>query len=185
MNREFSADPNTRSNLVVIAFRHVDDANEMRGALLKLQKKSVLDTDDMVVVTRDADGKVHLHQQANLPAMGATFGSFLGLLVGVMFLNPPAGALLGIGVGALSGKLGDIGISDAFMKDVGATLTAGSAALFVLVRKSIPDKVLEGLKPFTGRSRVLQTSLTKDNEELLRRLLEGQGDTEILPQKSS
>jgi uncharacterized membrane protein len=41
------------------------------------------------------------------------------------------------------------------------------------VRKSTPDKVLEGLKPFAGKGRVLQTSLDKDKEEDLRKLFEG------------
>jgi uncharacterized membrane protein len=176
MTREFSTDPNSRSNLVVIGFRHVDDADEMRAALIKLQQESIIDLEDMVVVTCDSEGKVHLHQRVNLPAMTTTLGSFLGLMLGILFLNPPAGALLGFGMGALSGKFGDIGISDAFMKDLGATLTSGSAALFVLVRRSIPTKVLEGLKPFAGKSRVLQTSLTTDKEELLRELLERQED---------
>ena len=59
------------------------------------------------------------------------------------------------------------------MKDLSATLTPGTAALFVLVRNSTPDKVLEGLKDFAGKGRVLQTSLTKDKEHELRQLLEG------------
>lgn len=75
--------------------------------------------------------------------------------------------------GAAGGALTDIGINDQFMKDLGATLTAGTSALFVLVRKSTPDKVLEGLQPFIGKGKVLQTSLTKDEEEELRRALEG------------
>ena len=58
------------------------------------------------------------------------------------------------------------------MRDLGATLTSDSAALFVLVRKSTPDKVLEGLKPFAGKGRVLQTSLTKDKEDELRKFIE-------------
>ena len=59
------------------------------------------------------------------------------------------------------------------MKDLGAFLTSGSSALFVLVRNSTPDKVLEGLKPFAGKGRVLQTSLTRDKEDELRKLMEG------------
>ena len=42
-----------------------------------------------------------------------------------------------------------------------------------LVRKSAPDKVLDGLQPFIGKAKVLQTSLTKDKEEELRQALEG------------
>ena len=76
------------------------------------------------------------------------------------------------GSGALSGKLTDIGINDQFMKDLGATITPGTSALFVLVRKATPDKVLEGLKPFAGKGRILQTSLTKDKEDELRAFIE-------------
>jgi uncharacterized membrane protein len=54
------------------------------------------------------------------------------------------------------------------MKDLGATHTAGTSALFVLVRKAAPDKALEVLKPFAGQGRVLPFSLTKEKEEELR-----------------
>jgi len=91
----------------------------------------------------------------------------------MLFLNPLLGVAVGAGSGALSGKLADLGINDKFMKDLGATLTPGSSALFVLVRNSTPDKVLEGLKPFAGKGRVLQTSLTKDKEDDLRKFMEG------------
>jgi uncharacterized membrane protein len=94
------------------------------------------------------------------------------MLIGLLFLNPLLGAGIGAGAGALSGKFADIGINDQFMKDLAATFTPGSSALFVLVRKSTPDKVLEGLKPFAGKGRVLQTSLTKDKEEELRKFIE-------------
>ncbi len=49
----------------------------------------------------------------------------------------------------------------------------GCSALFVLVRKATGDKVLAGLSEFTGKGKVLQTSLTKDKEEELRKVIEG------------
>ena len=160
------------SNLVVIAFNNPADAFEMRAALVKLQAQYLIEMDDAVVVTRDQNNKVQLHQAVNLTAAGAVSGAFWGTLIGIIFLNPLLGAALGAGSGALSGKLTDLGISDQFMKELGATLTPGTSALFVLVRKSTPDKVLEGLKPFAGKGRVLQTSLTKDKEEELRQFIE-------------
>ena len=63
-----------------------------------------------------------------------------------------------------------IGISDKFIKELGETITPGSSALFVLVRKATPDKVLEALKGFKGK--ILKTSLTADKEEALREVLE-------------
>jgi uncharacterized membrane protein len=160
------------SNLIVIGFNNEADAFEMRAALAKLQTQYLIEMEDAVVVTRDAGGKVQLHQAVNLTAAGAVSGAFWGTLIGMLFLNPLLGTAMGAGAGALSGKLSDIGINDQFMKDLGGTLAPGSSALFVLVRKSTPDKVLEGLKAFAGKGRVLQTSLTKDKEEELRAFIE-------------
>ncbi len=52
MKRDFSVEPNTRGNLVVIGFHHVADANEMGAALVRLQDEFVIGADDMMVVTR-------------------------------------------------------------------------------------------------------------------------------------
>ena len=161
------------SNLIVVGFNDPAAAFEMRAALAKMQVQYLIEMEDAVVVTRDAGGAVQLHQTLNLVAAAAAGGAFWGSLIGLLFLNPLLGAAVGAGSGALSGKFADIGINDQFMKDLSATLTPGSAALFVLVRKSTPDKVLEGLKPFAGKGRVLQTSLTKDKEDELRQILEG------------
>jgi uncharacterized membrane protein len=161
------------SNLIVVAFNNPADAFEMRAALAKMQAQYLIEMEDAVVVTRDDKGAVQLHQALNLTVAGAVSGAFWGTLIGLLFLNPLLGAAIGAGSGALSGKLADLGINDQFMQDLGATLTPGSAALFVLVRKSTPDKVLEGLKPFAGKGKVLQTSLTKDKEDELRQFIEG------------
>ncbi len=158
------------SNLIVIGFDDESTAFSMRAELVKMQKEYLIEMED-VVVTKDDNDKVKLHQAVNLTTSGAVGGSFWGMLIGVLFLNPLAGAAVGAGAGALSGKLADIGINDKFMKDLGETFTTGTSALCVLVRKATPDKVLEGLKGFKGK--VIQTSLTKDKEEELRKVLEG------------
>ncbi len=158
------------SNLVVIGFEDEHTAFEMRAELVRLQKEYLIEMEDVVVVTKDEKGKVKLHQAANLTAVGAVGGSFWGMLLGMIFFNPLMGAAVGAGAGALSGKLRDIGIDDNFIKGLGETITPESSALFVLVRKSTPDKVLEELKGFRGK--ILQTSLTADKEEALREALD-------------
>jgi uncharacterized membrane protein len=158
------------SNLIVIGFDDESTAFAMRAELAKMQKEYLIEMEDVVVVTKDEKDKVKLHQAVNLTASGAVGGSFWGMLIGMIFLNPLLGAAVGAGAGALSGKLADIGVSDTFMKDLGDTLKPGTSALFVLVRKATPDKVLEGLKGFKGK--IIQTSLTKDKEDELRKVLE-------------
>jgi len=42
------------------------------------------------------------------------------------------------------------------------------------VRKATADKVLEGLEQFKGKGKVIQTSLTKDDDATLRAFIEAQ-----------
>jgi len=161
------------SDLTVIAFDDEHTAFALRAELAKLQKEYLIEMDDVVVVTKDDKGKVKLHQAQNLTALGAVSGGFWGTLIGLIFLNPLLGAAVGAGAGALSGSLTDIGISNDFMKQLADSFKPGCSAVFVLVRKATPDKVLKGLEPFKGKGKVLQTSLTKDKEDELRKVIEG------------
>ena len=160
------------SDLVVISFDDEHTAFEMRAELVKLQKEYLIEMEDVVVVTKDDKGKVKLHQAQNLTALGAVSGGFWGVLIGMIFLNPLLGAAVGAGAGALSGALADIGISNDMMKSFAESFKPGCSALFVLVRKATGDKVLAGLSEFTGKGKVLKTSLTKDKEEELRKVIE-------------
>jgi uncharacterized membrane protein len=160
------------STLVAVVFDDESTAFEMRAALARMQKQYLLEMEDAVVVTRDERGKAKLHQAVSLTGVGAAGGAFWGMLIGLLFLNPFLGAVVGAGAGALSGKFKDIGVDDKMMKDIGQSLKPGTSALFVLLRKATPDKVLEGLKQFTGKGRVFQTSLSKDDENALREVLE-------------
>jgi uncharacterized membrane protein len=161
------------SDLIVIAFKDEQTAFALRAELAKMQKEYLIEMEDVVVVTKDDKGKVKLHQAANLTAMGAVTGGFWGMLIGLIFLNPLLGVAVGAGAGAVSGALTDIGVDDKMMKELAASFKPGCSAVFVLVRKATGDKVLEGLKEFTGKGKVLQTSLAKDKEEELRAVIEG------------
>jgi uncharacterized membrane protein len=160
------------SDLVAVLFEDEHTALEMRADLAKLQKEYLIEMDDVVVVTKDAEGKIKLHQAVNLTAAGALSGGFWGMLIGMIFFNPLLGLAVGAGAGAISGKLADIGIDDKMMKDMAESFQPGNSALFVLVRKMTADKVLDDLKAFAGKGKILRTSLTKDKEDELRKVLE-------------
>ena len=144
-------------------------AEEVRLTLVKLQKDYLIDLEDAVAVTKDANGNIKLHQAVNLTAAGAVSGGFWGTLIGLIFLNPLLGLAIGASAGAVSGALSDVGINDQFMKDLAATMQPNSSALFVLVRKSTPDKVLEEVKGTGGT--VLKTSLSHEDEAKLQAAL--------------
>lgn len=158
------------SDLIVIGYEDKFKAEEVRTQLLKLQKEYLIDLEDAVVAVKNDEGKVKLHQITNLTAVGAVSGGFWGSLIGLIFLNPLLGLAAGAGAGALSGALTDVGINDDFMKDLAATFKNGSSLLFVLVRKSTPDKVLAEIQGTGGK--VIKTSLTHEQEQKLQAALD-------------
>ena len=159
------------STLVVIGYNDQFKAEEIRLKLWKMQKEYLIDLEDAVVAVKDEKGKVKLRQAYDLTSAGALSGGFWGTLIGLIFLNPLLGFAVGAPAGAVSGALTDVGIDDNFMKELAATMTPGSSTLFVLVRKSTPDKVLEELKGSGGT--VLKTSLSHDDEIKLQVALNG------------
>ncbi len=161
------------SELVAIAYDDEFKADEVRLTLAKLQKEHLIELEDAAVVIKNDQGKVKLNQAVNLTAAGAASGSFWGLLIGTLFFCPLAGVAVGAASGALSGAVSDIGVDDDFMRELGDSLPPGSSALFVLIRKATPDKVLAEIAPFGGK--VLRTSLSKDDESQLQEVLNNRG----------
>jgi uncharacterized membrane protein len=157
------------SHLIVIEYDDMYRAEEVRLKLQRMQKEYLLDLDDAVVAVKDEKGKIKLHQLVNLTAAGASSGGFWGALIGLIFLNPLLGMAMGAAAGAVSGALTDVGINDNFMKDLAAGLPLGSSALFVLVRRSTPERVLEEVAGTGGK--ILKTSLTHEDETKLQTAL--------------
>ncbi len=158
------------SKLVVLGFDSPEKADQVLHKLVTLQKEHLIDLEDAAVVVRGEDGKCQVKQAINLTAAGAAGGSFWGLLIGLLFMHPLLGVLAGTAAGAISGSLSDFGINDDFIKELGTTLQNGSSALFILVRKATPDKVLEEIKGYDGK--VLHTSLSIKEETALKEALE-------------
>src|SRR5918996_4150013 len=83
----------------------------------------------------------------NPAGSGAAGVALWGGLIGLLFLAP----LLGAAIGGVAGAVTDLSIDDRFMKELGESLPADGAALFVLVRKVTPDKVIPRISGYGGR----------------------------------
>lgn len=161
------------AELVAIGFDTQEEADRVLTELHRLQKEYLIDLNDAVVAVRSDDGKVRLKQSVGTVGIGAASGGlsgiFWGTLVGLLFLNPLAGLALGgaigAGTGALAGALTDYGIDDNFIRSLAENMPPGSSALFILVRKVQPEKVLQEISKFNGR--VLRTSLSPEQEQRL------------------
>ncbi len=157
------------SSLIAVGFKDEFTADAVLLELRKLQKEHLIDLEDAAVVIRDKDGKVKIKQTQELTTAGALSGGFWGLLFGFIFFNPLLGWAVGAIAGGISGALSDIGIDDNFIREVGSTIEPNTSAIFVLVRRATPDKVLEDLSRFKGK--VLKTSLSNEDEAKLQAVL--------------
>jgi uncharacterized membrane protein len=160
------------SNLIAIAYPDVATAERVRGELVQATKEHLLQLEDAVVIERRPDGKIKLHQGASLAGAGAAGGALWGGLIGLLFFAPLLGMAVGAATGGLTGKLADVGVDDQFMKNLGANMPSGSAALVMLGRSEVPERVLERVQQYGGH--VIQSSLGTEQEEQLRVAL---GDT--------
>ncbi|MDE1994700.1 MAG: DUF1269 domain-containing protein [Rhizobiaceae bacterium] len=172
------------SELIVLGFDEPDEADTILNRLVALEKEYLIDLEDAVVAVRDNAGKVRLKQSVNLATTAATrgglSGALWGSLVGLLFMNPLAGMIVGgafgAGSGALAGSVVDYGIDDNLIKHLAETIPVNSSALFLLVRKAQPEKVLAEFKDM--RARIVRTSLSPEQEAKLQTALSRGGTSE-------
>ena len=160
------------SELIVITYDQEQTGRDAFNELANLQKMQLLELEDAALAVKDDKGKVKVKQTLENQASGsaALWGGFWGLLIGLLFLAPIFWGLFGALMGYIFGKATDIGIDNKFIEQVGDSLEPGGAALFMLVVKATPDKVLEQMQKFGGE--VYQTSLSNEDEEKLKKALE-------------
>src|SRR6056297_955480 len=131
------------SSLVVLRFGDMGGAEAMRDKMYELQKRELITLEDAAVVVRKENGKAKVKQAHSLVGAGALGGAFWGMLIGLLFFAPWLGLIAGAAGGALSGKLGDIGVDDSFIKEVSETIEPGNSALFLLARDAEIDRITE------------------------------------------
>lgn len=158
------------STLTVVLFDDVLKAEEARATMAKLQRRGHIDIEDAVVVVKEADGTTKYRQTHKMTKKGAALGSAVGLVVGALLALPLLGGVLGAVTGAVSAALEDTGIEDNFIKELASHFKPGSSALFILVRKSQPYKVLDACRGFGGK--VLATSVSKEKAAMLQACLD-------------
>jgi uncharacterized membrane protein len=159
------------SQLVAIAYQDLPTAQQVVANIGRAQDMHEVELDDLVVVERQFDGKVKLHQPS-LTGRGAAGGALWGGLIGLIFFMPLFGMAIGAASGAAAGALSDAGVDDQFMKELGEELAPGNAAVIALVRNVTLDKVLDDVR-IPGR--IIRSSLDNETEARLQEALTAAG----------
>ena len=157
------------SELIVIGFPDESQGPKIIADFKAMQKNGGVELRDAMLVTKNADGKLQIKDEAGHPvAWGAVIGGALG---GLLFLvMPVVGAVAGAAVGGAIAHWLDLGVDRKFVEQWGETLQPNTSALFLLLGEGSETAAVQALKPYQGT--LLQTNVSSDLEAQLKRVLE-------------
>lgn len=157
------------SQLLVITFGDRETAGQAAERMKGISKAHAASIQDMAVVEKDADDKVHVHHGIDTAtAGGALGGGVLGLLLGLVFF-PIAGLLIGAAAGAFIGRSLHHNVDKKLIEDVTNDLGPNTSALFI-VGDGSPAAVVGALEPYKGK--VYQTTVDTETEAQLQAALD-------------
>jgi uncharacterized membrane protein len=157
----------------IYAATYADDASAEADydTLLELHAAKLVGTYDVALVTKDADGKVHVEKHEKPTQHGAWGGIAVGAAVGV--LAAPAvvpAALLGGVIGGLGGHFRK-GISKDDAKELGDLIEAGQATLLVIGESRLEEQLDKAL---TRAEKRIEKEIDVDSKEFKRELDEAE-----------
>jgi uncharacterized membrane protein len=139
--------------------------------LLDLHAAKLVGTYDVALISKDSEGKVHVHKHEKPTQHGAWGGVAVGALVGILF--PPSvlgAATVGGVVGGVGGHLKK-GMSRGDAKELGDLLQEGEAALIVIGESRLEEQLDKAL---TRAEKTIEKEIDADAKEFKRELDEAE-----------
>ena len=146
------------SELIVFAFENETGAKELETGLVAAQADQELRVNDAALVVRLEDGRPVLNHAVNLVGRGSLGGIFWGFILALVFWAKWWGLLVG-------GALGDLGLDDEFVKEVGESVEKGHSALLVMVEDGLVEAALKSAGEYNPK--VMRTTFSKEDEKVL------------------
>jgi uncharacterized membrane protein len=157
--------------LYLATYDDEDTAREDYNVLKELHATGVVGTYDAAIVTKDADGKVHVDKHEKPTQHGAWTGAGVGAVLGILF--PPSIIGSAIVAGAAGGLIGHVwrGLSRSDVKELGELIDEGQAALLIIGRDQLEETLDRELKRANKR---LNKQLDADAKAFEKELEESQ-----------
>ena len=151
------------SELIVFAFENETGAKELETGLVTAQADQGLRVNDAALVVRLEDGRPVLNHAVNLVGRGSLGGIFWGFILALVFWTKWWGLSVG-------GALGDLGLDDEFVKEVGESVEKGHSALLILVEDGMVAAALN--KAVDYNPKVMRTTFSKEDEKVLQTIFQ-------------
>ncbi len=129
-------------DLYIAVYSDPDAAGRDWADLKQLEEDEMIKLDGLVLVSRDADGKIHVRENTHDVRRGSIVGAVGGLVVGLIF--PPAllaSGLVGAGLGAGAGGLVSHHEKNEIKADVEDVLPPGSSGIVAVFEERWGDGV--------------------------------------------
>lgn len=157
------------AELIVLSFPDIGGAERCLNELLPLQHQHLIKLKDVACGAKKTDGKTHIAHLHPTTFEALLRGSLWGTLAGAIALEPFFGLLIGGTTALLMSTLrsnDDVISRTHIEKIVKTNLEPGQSALFLMVTKATPDKVMSRL--YNHNATIVSTSLSTVREQQLR-----------------
>lgn len=148
-------------------YASAEDAFADYDTLLELHHADLVGTYDVAIITKRADGKVHVEKHEKPTQHGAWTGIAVGAVVGILF---PPSIIGSAAVGGLAGGvIGHLarGMSRGDMKELGDLVEEGQAALVIVGESRIGEQLDKAL---TRALKSIEKETEADSKEFEREL---------------
>jgi uncharacterized membrane protein len=141
--------------LIVVGFPEKYKADEVMLDILKSESESLSELEDVVVITKNAEGKIRVKPYFDLIAeTRGRKSEFWGKFIQTLFEEDE------------KTSLENIGIDQQFCQKLDANMPINSSAIFILVHNKLdPEKVITKINEYNGV--LLRASLIQENENQL------------------
>jgi uncharacterized membrane protein len=150
-------------DLYIAAYPDPDAARGDWDTIKELAKDDVVKVDGLILVSRRADGKIHVDDDFHETRKGAKWGAVGGAVVGLIF--PPAllaSAAVGAGIGAGTGALVSHGRKEEIKADVDDTLPLNSSGIVAIFEEQWADEIDKAL---SNASNVTKEKVDSDSAD--------------------
>jgi uncharacterized membrane protein len=133
-------------DLYIAAYDDPDSARSDWDAIKQLASDDVIKVDGLILVSRRADGKIHVDDDFHETRKGATWGAVGGAVIGLIF--PPAflaSAAVGAGIGAGAGALVSHSKKEEIKADVDDTLPPNSSGIVAIFEERWAEDIDKAL----------------------------------------
>lgn len=133
-------------DLYIAAYDDPTAAEQDWDDIKRLEQGKIISVEALVLVSRDADGKIHIKDDAHSVGAGAAVGGVAGAVLGLIF--PPAllvSAAVGAGIGAAAGATVKQLERRQVKADIEKTLPPGSSGIVVLLEERWVSEVESSL----------------------------------------